>query len=101
MSGSQATGAGLDVRRRRILFRSWHRGMREMDLVLGRFADARLRDLSEAELDDLEVLMEAPDGDIFSWLTGQAQTPSAFDTPIFRKIRDFHAPATPSPGEAS
>ncbi|HYP58752.1 MAG TPA: succinate dehydrogenase assembly factor 2 [Beijerinckia sp.] len=90
MSGSQASSAGLDVRRRRILFRSWHRGMREMDLILGRFADKELALLTEAELDDLEVLMEAPDRDIFTWLTGEVETPQNYNTPVFRKLLAFH-----------
>jgi len=44
MSGAQAKTLGLIARRRRILFRSWHRGMREMDLILGRFAALSFRD---------------------------------------------------------
>ena len=47
---------GLDARRRRLLFRCWHRGIREMDLVLGRFADGQLATLSEAELGEFEAL---------------------------------------------
>ena len=47
MSGSTRTSADLDVRRRRILFRAWHRGMREMDLIMGRFADAEIGTLSD------------------------------------------------------
>ena len=44
MSGTTRTSADLDVRRRQILYRSWHRGMREMDLIMGRFADAEIGD---------------------------------------------------------
>jgi antitoxin CptB len=95
MSGSQATSAGLDARRRRVLFRSWHRGMREVDLILGRFVDAVIAKLEESELDDYEALMEAQDRDIFSWLTGEAPTPRQYDTPVFRKIRAFHAHSAP------
>ena len=84
------TSEGLDVRRRRILFRAWHRGTREMDLTMGRFADAELRDLPEADLDDLEILLDLPDRDVFSWLTGELALPQEFDTPVFRKVRAFH-----------
>ena len=80
----------LDTRRRRIRFRCWHRGMREVDLLMGQFADATIDDLPEAELDDLETLMEAQDRDIFAWLTGEAPIPAAFDTPVFRRLRGFH-----------
>ena len=40
MTGTTRSSAGLDERRRRLLYRSWHRGTREMDLIMGRFADA-------------------------------------------------------------
>ncbi|MGO7624007.1 succinate dehydrogenase assembly factor 2, partial [Rhizobium ruizarguesonis] len=50
MTGVTLTSAGLDPRRRRILFRCWHRGIRDMDLVFGQFADAEVARLSEAEL---------------------------------------------------
>lgn len=57
MTGISRTSADLDPRRRRILFRAWHRGIREMDLILGQFAEAELATLSEAELDELEAIM--------------------------------------------
>lgn len=91
MSGSRITSAGLDPRRRRALFRSWHRGTREMDLIMGRFADARIGELSEAELADYEFLMEVQDRDLYGWLTGELQTPAVYNTPVFRKLRAFHA----------
>ncbi|HEX3495768.1 MAG TPA: succinate dehydrogenase assembly factor 2 [Methylocella sp.] len=91
----QASNLSLDARRRRILFRSWHRGMREMDLVLGRFADAEIGSLGSSELDDYERLLEAQDRDVFSWLTFEAETPSFYDTPVLRRIRAFHSHAGP------
>ena len=87
--------AALDPRRRKILFRAWHRGMREVDLLLGPYADARLAELSEAELDDLENLMEAVDRDIFKWLIGEGQVPAQFDTGVFRQVQAFHQHAGP------
>lgn len=95
MLGPQASNLSLDARRRRILFRSWHRGIREMDLVLGRFADAEIASLGSSELDDYECLLEAQDRDVFSWLTGDAETPSFYDTPVLRRIRAFHSHAGP------
>jgi antitoxin CptB len=90
MSGSQISSAGLDARRRRALFRSWHRGMREMDLIMGRFADAEIEQLSEADLDAFEALLDLPDHDVFSWLTGEVETPAAYDTQVFRKLKLSH-----------
>ena len=80
---------GLDVRRRRLLFRCWHRGIREMDLVLGRFADAQLSSLSDAELSELEGWLEIPDQQLFAWINGMEPAPAALDTALFRRLRDF------------
>ena len=93
MTGSTRSSDGLDVRRRKVLFRAWHRGMRETDLILGRFADATIADLSEAEIDDFELLLEAQDRDVLAWLLGEYGVPAEFDTPLFRKLCAFHQPA--------
>lgn len=91
MTGTRRSSTDLDVRRRKALFRSWHRGTREMDLVLGRFADVEIGTLCESEMDDYELLMEVPDRDLFQWLTGELETPGNYDTPVFRRIRGFCA----------
>lgn len=90
MSGTELSSHGLDPRRRRILFRCWHRGTREMDLILGRFADAVLPGLGESELDEFERLMDLPDPDLYAFATGEAQVPSEFDSPVFGRLRAFH-----------
>ena len=82
---------GLDVRRRKLLFRAWHRGMREIDLILGRFADGNIEQLTEADLSEFESLMDVPDGELLAWLTGEADVPAAHDGPLFRRLRDFRA----------
>lgn len=91
MTGTTRSSNDLDVRRRKALFRSWHRGTREMDLVLGRFADARIAEMSDEDLGDFELLMEAPDRDLFAWLTGSIDTPANYDTSVYRQVRDFYA----------
>ncbi len=95
MSGTQRSSEGLDPRRRKVLFRCWHRGMREVDLLLGQFADARIDQLSEAELDQLENFMEAPDADIFSWFAGSKPVDPEYDSPIFATIKAFHTHNSP------
>jgi antitoxin CptB len=95
MSGTTRTSADLDPRRRRILFRAWHRGIREMDLIMGRFADAAIDTMSDAELDDFERLIEVPDRDLFRWITGEDATPSNYDTAIFRRVKIFHTHDAP------
>jgi antitoxin CptB len=95
MSGTTRTSADLDPRRRRILFRAWHRGIREMDLIMGRFTDAAIGTMSDAELDDFERLIEVPDRDLFRWITGEDATPSNYDTAIFRRVKTFHTHDAP------
>lgn len=62
----------LNYRRRRLYYRSWHRGCKETDVILGRFADTALADLPEDMLDLYEELLEEQDLDIWNWLTGSA-----------------------------
>ena len=90
MTGTVRSSEGLDPRRRRVLFRSWHRGIREMDLVLGRFADENIDTLTDAELDEYERLMEVPDRDLLKWVTDEAPVAANYDTPIFRRVKAFH-----------
>jgi len=80
------SSAGLDERRRRILFRARRRGLREMDLALGAFTDAHLPGLTEAELDEVEAWLDLPDPEILSWLTRGTAIPTRFDTPLFAKL---------------
>jgi antitoxin CptB len=91
MSGTARSSEGLDVRRRKLLFRAWHRGLREVDLILGRFADGSIEDLDEAELSEFENLMNVPDGELLAWLTGEAEVPASHDGPLFRRLRVFRA----------
>ncbi len=90
LTESTISSAGLDERRRRTLFRAWHRGMREMDIIYGKFSDSEITRLSDAELDQFEELMDLPDRDVLMFVTGEAATPAEFDTGLFRKLRDFH-----------
>jgi antitoxin CptB len=90
MTGSTISSDGLDVRRRRLLFRSWHRGTREADLIMGRFADVHLANFSDAELDQFEHLLDALETDLLSWMTGLTEVPPDHDTAMFRRVREFH-----------
>jgi antitoxin CptB len=81
---------GLDERRRRLLFRSWHSGIREMDLIMGRFADACLAGLTETELDDYERLLTLPTPQLLAWVMGEEVPAPDFDGPLFRQLQTFH-----------
>ena len=95
MTGTTVSSADLEPRRRRTLFRAWHRGTREMDLLIGGFTDAEIKTMSEADLDVFEALLEAPDRDIFAWMTNKIETPSNFDTPVFKRLMAFHTHSAP------
>jgi antitoxin CptB len=86
MSGSARTSAALDERRRRILFRAWRRGVREMDLIMGRFADAHLLTMSQEELAEFERLLDVPDIQTLAWIIGDESPPQEFDTPLLARL---------------
>ncbi len=79
----------LTTRRKRLLFRSWHRGSREMDLLLGRFAERHLPTFSERQLDLFEELLEAGDPDLFAWLAGREPPPSGLNHDVMRLFLNF------------
>jgi antitoxin CptB len=95
MSGTTRSSADLDVRRKQILYRSWHRGMREMDLIMGQFADAEIGNLSDEDVAEFERLIEVMDRDLLGWITGEIETPSNYDTPLFRRLKIFHTHTSP------
>jgi antitoxin CptB len=88
---TQRSSEGLDARRRRLLFRAWRRGVREMDLIVGRFADAYIDKFDEPALDAFEELIEAPNADLYAWVVGDAAAPARYDTAVLRQLIGFHA----------
>jgi antitoxin CptB len=91
MTGSTRSSGGLDDRRKRLLFRCWHRGTREMDLILGRFADAEIAGLADDELTQLERLIEVPDPDLYAALTGNAPLAPEYASRLFERIKSFRS----------
>ncbi|HUB96619.1 MAG TPA: succinate dehydrogenase assembly factor 2 [Stellaceae bacterium] len=91
MSGSEA-GAGMtefmDVRRKKLLFRSWHRGTREADLLLGPYADSHVAQMTPAELDQFEALLEEADDDLYDWISGRVEAPPDRFGALLRRLRD-------------
>lgn len=59
------------IARKQLTMRSWRRGMREMDLLLGPFADAHLASMDEAELDAYFALLDESDHDLFAWILAE------------------------------
>ena len=91
MTGSSRSSDGLDARRRRALFRAWRRGTRELDLLLGPFADAHIGGLGDHDLADFEALLDAPEGDVLAWLTGREPVAPKYATALYQAILKFHA----------
>jgi antitoxin CptB len=91
MTGTTRSSGGLDDRRKRLLFRCWHRGTREMDLILGRFADAEIAAMRDDELAELERLIELPDPDLYAALIGDTPLDPEYATALFERIKAFRA----------
>ncbi|MFV2092333.1 MAG: succinate dehydrogenase assembly factor 2 [Hyphomicrobiales bacterium] len=79
----------LDNRRKKLLYRSAHRGMKEMDLILGGFAARYLATMCTGDLDIYEQMLEAPDQQFYRWISGAEPAPAQFDTPMMARIRAF------------
>jgi antitoxin CptB len=86
MAPQKDAGEDLSMRRRRLRYRAWHRGTKEMDLVLGPFCDAHLDAYGTPELDRLETLMDEEDTDLLKWVTGQEPVPPDADTDLLKTI---------------
>ena len=89
MTDASDTDMAAEHRLKKLRFRAWRRGFREVDLILGGFADAYGVDLTEAELVDFEALLDAPDQDVYAWIIGQDPAPEAFETPLMARLRAF------------
>jgi antitoxin CptB len=96
MTGSVLSSAELEPLRKKLLFRAWHRGIREMDLILGRFADTHIAGMEENELEEFAFLLEVFDRDLIQWFTGETETPMEWNTVLFRKIKQYHMTADQS-----
>ena len=75
-----------DKRRERLRFRSWHRGMREMDLLLGTFADVHLHAFTPEQLDDYERILDANDPDVYDWILGRQEIPTPYQNDVTRMV---------------
>jgi antitoxin CptB len=82
--------APLSDRQKKLLFRSWHRGTREADLMVGRFAEHYVPGLDEAGLDIFEEFLDENDPDIFDWITGRTPLPLLPITPLLQEMLNFY-----------
>lgn len=77
------------TRRSKLKFRAWRRGFRELDLLMGSFADAALDSLDEAGLDEFEQLLTVPDWEIYAWIIGQKPVPANHQGPVLDQLIAF------------
>lgn len=89
MAPANDAGEDLPMRRKRLRYRAWHRGTREMDLVLGPYADANLERLDGVGLNRLETLMNEEDTDLLAWITGQEPPPERADRDLLSTLAHF------------
>jgi antitoxin CptB len=78
----------MDDRLKRLRMRSWRRGTKEMDLILGPFADARLEEMTEATLAIYERLLEENDQELITWVIGTGQVPD-WATDLIGQVKEF------------
>lgn len=86
---SDAPESAHEIRLKRLRMRCWHRGTKEMDLILGQFADGPMAQLDADDLDALETLMDENDNDLYLWVSGAQSYPDQH-TAIITRLRDFH-----------
>jgi antitoxin CptB len=71
----------------KLRYRAWRRGFTEADLILGPFTDKHAPQFDSAQLDELELLLDQLDHDLYAWIIGQAPTPPAFDGPVMAMLK--------------
>jgi antitoxin CptB len=87
----EAAADDLVRRRKRLKYRSWHRGTKEMDLLLGPFADACLDGFGAAELREYEALLELPEPDLYEWIMGRSAPPAAARSSVLDRLVAHYA----------
>jgi antitoxin CptB len=81
----------IEIRRRRAAWRAGHRGTKELDILVGRFADVRLPAMADADLDRFERFLAVSDPDIQAWLLGPSPAaPNPEFADMVADIRKFH-----------
>lgn len=77
----------LNNKRKRLIFRSEHRGTKEMDLLMGSFAQKHVPGFSEDELAEYEALLHHNDPDLYNWVIGKEPVPANIDGDLFQKLK--------------
>lgn len=80
----------ISITQKKLQFRSWHRGTREIDLLLGRFADEHVPHFDAAQLEAYDRFLNNSDPDIYNWIIGAEPVPPAEDHAVVRMLLDFY-----------
>ncbi len=80
----------MDARRKRLIYRCQHCGMKENDILLGGFVAKHAAGLEDGDLARIEALLDEPDNDIYNWITGRAPVPAAHDHALMARMRKFN-----------
>ena len=95
MAPQNEAGEDLPMRRRRLRYRAWHRGTREMDLILGPFADSHADQMGDREVDQFEGLLTEADTELLKWVLGQVEPPAHIDKELLTRLVAFRTAAAP------
>ncbi len=79
----------IDKKRKRLIFRSWHRGTREMDIIMGSFADNHIAKFSEQQLDTYNEILSVPDPDIYNWICEREQPPANMRSDVLTMLLNY------------
>lgn len=83
----------MDARRRKLFFRATHRGFKEMDMMMGEFAEINLETMNDSALDEFERLLDTSDQDVYGWIIGREPEPEEHKGPVMELLKAFDLPA--------
>jgi antitoxin CptB len=90
MVRQMTAGEDIAMRRKKLRYRAWHRGTKEMDLILGPYADAHTETMDELNLNRLEALMNEEDPPLLKWIMGQEEPPENVDRGFLAEVIADH-----------
>lgn len=79
----------LTPEKKRLLYRAMHRGFKEADIVVGRFAEENLGAMSDEEVEEFRLLLEVPDQELYAWVIGREEAPANYQGSVLRKMQAF------------
>ena len=76
----------MDAQRRKLIFRSEHRGTKEMDIILGTFARSFIPTATQEQVDAYDELLNESDPDLYNWISMREEVPADQDNIILKKL---------------